>query len=87
MLQNKDMKSEKLNYGDTLETVFIASSAEIDPHREVKLQNAEVLNINEKEILKTMLQKGDMEIGKHRCKASMEKMFITYPAEVLDKYL
>ena len=55
------MESEKLNCGDPLETTFIASSAEIDTHRKVKLQNAEVLNINEKKYKETMLQSEGME--------------------------
>ena len=32
MLQNKDMESEKLNCGDSLETAFIASPADVDTH-------------------------------------------------------
>ena len=43
MLQNKDMKSEKLNCGDSLETTFISSPAGVDTHKRVKLQDAEVL--------------------------------------------
>ena len=57
------------------------------------------MNINEKKIKETMLQKGDMEIENLCCEASTEKTFITSPAdvdihrkvklqdaEVLDKY-
>ena len=32
MLQNKDMESEKLNCGDSLEKTFIASPAHVDTH-------------------------------------------------------
>ena len=56
MLQNKDMGSEKLNCGGSLKTKFIVSSAEIDTYRKVKLQNAEVLNRNEKKYKETMVQ-------------------------------
>ena len=135
MLQNKDMESEKLNCGDSLETKFIASpadvdtckrvklqdaevlnhckitielttetmlqcegmenkkphcelpsekefiasSAEIDTHRKVKLQNTEVLNINEKKYKETMLQSEGMESKKPRCDILSEKTFITFP--------
>ena len=139
MLQNKDMESEKLNCGDSLETMFIASpvdvdthkrvklqdaevlnhckttieeittktmlqsegmeikgphcdilsekkfkasSAEIDAYRKVKLQNAEVLNINEKKYKETMLQSEGMENKRPHCDVSSEKMFITSPADV-----
>ena len=80
------------------EKEFIASSAEIDD-RNVKLQNAEVLNINEKKYKETMLQSEGMENKKSYCEISSEKTFITSPgvvdthrkvklqdAEVLDKY-
>ena len=93
------MESEKLNCGDSLETKFIASSAEVDTHRKVKLQNAEVLNINEKRCKETMLQSEGMENKRPHCDISSEKMLITSPAdvdthrkvklqdaEVLDKY-
>ena len=99
MLQSEGMEIKKPCCDILSEKEFIASSAEIDTHREVKLQNAEVLNINEKKIKETMLQKGDMEIEKCCCEASMKKTFITSPAnvdthrkvkpqdaEVLDKY-
>ena len=99
MLQSEGMEIKKPHCDILSEKEFIASSAEIDTYRKVKLQNTEVLNINEKKIKETMLQKGDMEIEKHHCETSMEKMFITSPAdidthrkvklqdaEVLDKY-
>ena len=88
-----------MDCGDSLEGTFIASPADVDTHKKVKLQNAEVLNIDEKKIKETMLQKGDMEIEKHPCEILTEKTFITSPAdvdtcrkvklqdaEVLDKY-
>ena len=99
MLQSEDMEIKRPHCDILSEKKFIASSAEIDAYRKIKLQNAEVLNINEKKIKETMLQKGDMEIGKCHCDILSEKMFITSPAdvdthrkvklqdaEVLDKY-
>ena len=77
MLQNKDMESEKLNCGDSLKTKFIASSAEIDTHKKVKLQSAEVLNINETKYKKAMLQSDGMENKRPHCDISSEKTFIT----------
>ena len=156
MLKSKDMESEKLNCGDSLETMFIASPVnvdtcknvkqqdvealsyhkisieeiatgtmlqsegmeikmphcdilskkefiasppEIDTHRKVKLQDAEVLNIDENKYKETMLQSEGMENEKPHCDISSEKKFKTSPAdvdihrkvkledaEVLDKY-
>ena len=99
MLQSEGMEIKKPRCDILSEKEFIASPAEIDTHRKVKLQNVEVLTMNEKKIKETMLQKGDMEIEKCCCEAVMEKMFITSPAdvdthrkvklqdaEVLDKY-
>ena len=81
------------------EKEFIASSAVIDAYEKVKLQNAEVLNINEKKYKGTVLQSEGMENKKPHCDILSEKMFITSPAdvdthrkvklqdaEVLDKY-
>ena len=82
MLQNKDMESEKLNCGDSLKKMFIASPVDVDTHREVKLQNAEVLTINENKYKETMLQSEGMENKKPHCDISSEKMFITSPADV-----
>ena len=52
MLQSEGMEIKKPHCDILSEKEFIASSAEIDTHREVKLQNIEVLNINEKKIKK-----------------------------------
>ena len=81
------------------EKEFIASSAEIDTHRKVKLQNVEVQNINEKKCKQTILQSEGMENEKPHCHILSEKKFITsladvdthrkvklQDAEVLDKY-
>ena len=99
MLQSEDMEIEKPHCDILSEKEFIASSAEIDTYRKVKLQNAEVLNINKKKYKETMLHSEGMENKKPHCDISSEKMFITSPAdvdthrkvklqdaEVLDKY-
>ena len=99
MLQSEGMEIKKLHCDISSEKEFIASSPEIDAYKKVKLQNAEVLNINEKKYKETMLQSGGMENKKPHCDISSEKMFITSPvnvdthrkvnlqdAEVLDKY-
>ena len=99
MLQSEGMEIKKPHCDILSEKEFIASSAEIDAHRKVKLQNAEVLKINEKKYKETMLQSEGMENEKPHCDISSEKKFITPPvdvdthrkvklqdAEVLDKY-
>ena len=99
MLQSEGMEIKKHHRDILSEKEFIASPVEIDAYRKVKLQNAEVLNINEKEYKETMLQSEGMENEKPHCDISSEKKFITSPAdvdthrkvklqdaEVLDKY-
>ena len=99
MLQSEGMEIKKPHCDILSEKEFIASSAEIDIHRKVKLQNTEVLNINEKKYDETMLQSEGMENEKPHCDILLEKKFITSPAdvdthrkvklqdaEVLDKY-
>ena len=56
MLQSEGMEIEKPHCDILSEKKFIASPAEIDTYRKVKLQNTEVLNINEKKYKETMLQ-------------------------------
>ena len=86
MLQSEGMENKKPHCDISLEKKLITSAAELDTHRKVKLQNVEVLSTDKKKIKEkikeTMLQKGDMEIGKCRCDISSEKMFITSPADV-----
>ena len=86
MLQNDDMESEKLNCSDSLEETFIASPADVDTYRKVKLQDAEVLNHYKNTVGKitteTMLQSGNMESKKPNCDISLETMFIASPADV-----
>ena len=99
MLQSEGIEIKKPRCDILSEKEFIASSAGIDAHRKVKLQNAEVLNINEKKYKGTMLQSEGMENEKPHCDILPEKKFITSPAdvdthrkvklqdaEVLDKY-
>ena len=81
MLQSEGMEIKKPCCDILSEKEFIASSAEIDAYRKVKLQNTEVLNINEKKIKETMLQSEGMENEKPHCNISSEK-FITSPADV-----
>ena len=86
MLQSKDMESEKLNCGDSLETKFIASPADIDTCRKVKLQDVEALNHHEMTVEEittgTMLQSGGMEIKKPHCDMLSEKEFVASSAEI-----
>ena len=82
MLQSEGMEIEKPPCDILSEKEFIASPAEIDAHRKVKLQNTGVLNINEKKYKETMLQSEDMENEKPHCDISPEKKFITSPADV-----
>ena len=56
MLQSEGMEIKKPHCDILSEKELIASSAEIDACEKVKLQNAEVLNINEKKYKETMLQ-------------------------------
>ena len=99
ILQSEGMENEKPLCDILSEKEFIASPAEIDTHRKVKLQDVEVLNINENKCKETMLQSEGMENEKPHCDISSEKKFITSPAdvdthrkvklqdaEVLDKY-
>ena len=74
MLQSEGMEIKKASLWTYCQKKeFIASSAEIDAYRKVKLQNAEVLNINEKKYKETMLQSEGMEIKKPRCDILLEK--------------
>ena len=82
MLQSEGIEFKKPRCDISSEKKFIAPSAEIDAHRKGKLQNAEVLNINENKYNKTMLQSEGMEVKKPHCDILSEKMFITSPADV-----
>ena len=80
------MESEKLNCGDTLKKMFIASLVSDDTCKKVKLQDAEVLNHHKMTIGKvtaeTMLQCKDMESEKLNCGDMLKKMFIASPVNV-----
>ena len=86
MLQNKDMESEKLNCGHSLEKTFIASPVNVDTCRKVKLQDAEVLNHCKNTVGEIttgiMLQSEGMEIKKPCCDILSEKEFIASSAEI-----
>ena len=99
MLQSEGMEIKKPHCDILSKKEFIASPAEVDACKKVKLQKAKVLNINENEYKETILQSEGMENEKPHCDISSEKKFITSPAdvdthrrvklqdaEVLDKY-
>ena len=99
MLQSEGMENEKPHCDILSKKEFIASPAEIDTCKKVKLQKAEVLNIDENKYKETMLQSEGMENEKLCGDILSEKKFITSPAdvdthrkvklqdaEVLDKY-
>ena len=82
MLQSEGMEIRRPHCAILSKKEFIASPAEIDTCRKVKLQKAEVLNINENEYKETMLQSEGMENEKPHCDILSEKKFITSPADV-----
>ena len=86
MLQCKDMESEKLNCGDTLKKMFIASPVSDDTCRKVRLQDVEALSHHEITIeevtAEAMLQCKDMESEKLNCGDKLKKTFIVYPVSV-----
>ena len=99
MLQSEGMEIKKPRCDILSKKEFIASPAEIDTCKKVKLQKAEVLSIDKNEYKKPMLQSEGMENEKLCCDILSEKKFITSPAyidmhrkvklqdaEVLDKY-
>ena len=77
MLQSEGMEIKKPHCDISSEKEFITAPAEIDTCRKVKLQDAEVLNINENKYKETMLQSEGMENEKPHCDISSEKKFIT----------
>ena len=85
MLQCKDMKSEKLDCGDTLKEAFIASPVSGDTCKKVKLQDVEALShykMTEKVTAEAMSQCKDMESEKLNCGDESQKTFITSPAGI-----
>ena len=85
MLQCKDMKSEKLDCGDTIEEAFIASPVSGDTCKKVKLQDIEALShcmMTEKVTAEAMSQCKDMESEKLNCGDELKKMFIVSPVNV-----
>ena len=85
MLQCKDMKSEKLDCGDTVEEVFIASPVSGDTCKKVKLQDVEALShckMTEKVTTEAVSQCRDMESEKLNCGNESQKTFIASPAGI-----
>ena len=85
MLQCKDMKSEKLNCGDTVEEAFIASPVSGDTCKKVKLQDVEALShckMTEKVTTEAVSQCKDMESEKLNCGDESQKTFIASPAGI-----
>ena len=99
MLQSEGMEIKKPCCDILSKKEIIASPAEIDTCKKVKLQKAEVLSIDKNEYKETMLQSEGMENEKPHFDILSEKKFIASPAdvdthrkvklqdaEVLDKY-
>ena len=85
MLQCKDMKSEKLDCGDTIEEAFIASPLSGDTYKKVRLQDVEALShceMTEKVTAEAVLQCKDMESEKLNCGDELQKTFIVSPVNV-----
>ena len=85
MLQCKDMKSEKLDCGDTVEKAFIASPVSGDTCEKVKLQDVEALShckMIEKDTTEAVSQCKDMESEKLNCGDKSQKTFIASPAKI-----
>ena len=86
MLQSKDMESEKLNLGDSLKKVFIASPVSGDTCEKVRLQDVETLSHHKMTIGKVtteaMSQCKDMESEKLTCGDELKKTFIVSPVNV-----
>ena len=85
MLQCKDMKSEKLDCGDTLKEAFIASPVSGDTCKKVRLQDVEALShckMKEKVTAEAVSQCKDMESEKLNCGDKSQKMFIVSPVNV-----
>ena len=85
MLQCKDMKSEKLDCGDTVEEAFIASPVSGDTCKKVKLQDVKALShckMTEKVTAEAVSQCKDMESEKLNCGNESQKTFIASPAGI-----
>ena len=86
MLQCNDMESEKLDCGDSVKEVFIASPVSGDTCKKVRLQDVEGLShckmTIEKVTAEAMSQCKDMESEKFNCGDESQKMFIVSPVNV-----
>ena len=85
MLQCKDMESEKLNCGDSLKKMFIASSVSDDTCKKVRLQDVEALRhckvTIEEVTAEAMSQCKDMESGKLNCGDKLKKNIHSFPCQ------
>ena len=85
MLQCKDMESEKLDCGDSIKEVFIASPVSDDTCKKVRLQDVEALShcemMIEKVTAEAMSQCKDMDSEKLNCGDELKKMFIVSPCQ------
>ena len=86
MLQCKDMESEKLNCGDSLKKMFIASPLSDDTCKKVRLQDVEALSHHkitiEEVTTEAMSQCKDMESEKLNCGDTLKKTFIVSPVNI-----
>ena len=86
MLQCKNMESEKLNCGDSVNKVFIASPVSDDTCKEVRLQDVEALSHHKMTIGKVTAEAAsqckDMESEKLNCGDKLKKTFIVSPVNV-----
>ena len=86
MLQCKDIKSEKLDCGNTLKEAFIASPVSGDTCKKVRLKDVEALSHHkmktEKVTAEAVSHCKDMESEKLNCSDELRKMFIVSPVNV-----
>ena len=86
MLQCKDMESEKLDCGDSVEEAFITSPVSGDTCKKVRLQDVEALShhkmMTEKVTAEAVSQHKDMESEKLNCGDELKKTFIVSPVSV-----
>ena len=85
MLQCKDMESEKLDCGDSVEEAFIAFPVSGDTCKKVRLQDVEALSHHkmtiEKVTAEAMSQCKDMESEKLNCGDELKKNVHSFPCQ------
>ena len=85
MLQCKDMKSEKLDCGDSVKEAFIASPVSGDTCKKVRPQDVEALShckMTKNVTAEAVSQCEDMESEKFNCGNETQKTFIVSPVNV-----